>query len=284
MVTPKKRMIFHFFVKENWKDRITNRIHLECLKKYSYIFDEVIFVISLDNTNNYDLIRSLELELLDLNLTPNISFKIVENTYLRDSRTFYDFIATKLDEYDGLTFFGHNKGTTNLDIYNLQNVSKWITSMYYLSLEYIDEVVHSLTDGRELSFGSLTNVIDYDKIVISEDEVEDKQKFVDRTKVFLGKNKYLYTGTFFWLNTLSIYEYMRKNDIELPKLTDRWYAENFCANLFKIEFAFSHIGRYSLNYLQDGAEVEHMIRHNMMEEEFEEYLNFHNNIMKLAIQ
>jgi hypothetical protein len=221
---------------------------------------------------------------LDLNLTPNISFKIVENTYLRDSRTFYDFIATKLDEYDGLTFFGHNKGTTNLDTYNLENVSKWITSMYYLSLEYIDEVVHSLTEGRELSFGSLINVIDYDKIVISEDEVEDKRKFVDRTKIFLGKNKYLYTGTFFWLNTLSIYEYMRKNDVELPKLTDRWYAENFCANLFKIEFAFSHIGRYSLYYLQDGAEVEHMIRHNMMEEEFEEYLNFHNNIMNLARQ
>lgn len=282
MIQPDKRMIFHFYINEDWKNSITNRIHLECLRHYSHIFDEVVFVISIDDTSNCELIRSLELELLDLGLTPKITFKIVENTYLRDSKTFYDFIATKLDEYNGLTFFGHNKGTTNLDKYNLENVSKWITSMYYLSLEYIDEVVYSLTDGRELSFGSLINVIDYDKIVIGEEEVEDKQKFVDKTKIFLGKNKYLYTGTFFWLNTISIYEYMKKNDIDLPRITDRWYAENFCANLFKLEFAFSHRGCYSLNYLQDGAEVEYMIKHNMLEEEFEDYLKFHNNIMNLV--
>lgn len=282
MIQPEKRMVFHFYIKENWKDSVTNRIHLECLKHYSHIFDEVIFVISLDNTSDYDLIRSLEMELLELNFTPRISFKIVENTYLRDSRTFYDFIATKLDEYDGLTFFAHNKGITNLDTYNFENVSKWVTSMYYLSLEYLDEVVYSLTDGRELSFGSLINVIEYDKIIVTESEIEDKQKFIDKTKVFLGENKYLYTGTFFWLNTLSLYEYMRKNSIELPKLTDRWYDENFCANIFKLDFAFSHKGRYSLNYLQDGADIEYMIKHNMTEEEFGEYLNFHNNIINLA--
>jgi hypothetical protein len=241
-----------------------------------------VFVISIDDTSNCDLIHSLELELLDLGLTPNITFKIVDNTYLRDSKTFYDFIATKLDKYDGLTFFGHNKGTTNLNVYDLENVSKWITSMYYLSLEYIDEAIHCLTDGRMLTYGSLINYISYDDILVTEEGVEPKQKFVDKTKLFLGENKYLYTGTFFWLNTLSIYEYMRKNNIELPKLTDRWYGENFCANLFKLDFAFSHRGRYSLNYLQDGAEIEYMIKHNMLEEEFDDYLNFHNNIMNLV--
>lgn len=281
MKQPEKRLIFHFYVKEGWKESVTNRIHLECLKRYSHIFNEVIFVISIDDITNYNLLRDVELTILDLNFTPNISFNIVENNYLRDSQTFYDFIATKLDEYSGLTFFGHNKGTTNLDSYELKNVANWITSMYYLSLEYVDEMNYSLTDGRELSFGSLLNEIKPYEIEVTEEGIEPRKQFADKNDVFLGKHKYLYMGTFFWLNGGSISEYMKKNNIEIPKLTDRWYAENFCANLFKLDFAFSHRGRYSLNYLQDGAEIEYIIKHSLLEEEFDDYLNFHNNIMNL---
>ena len=102
MRQPEKRLVFHFYVKEGWKEFITNRIHIECLRHYSHIFDEVVFVISLDDITNYELIRDVELSILDLNFTPKISFNIVENNYLRDSQTFYDFIASKLDEYNGL--------------------------------------------------------------------------------------------------------------------------------------------------------------------------------------
>lgn len=281
MIQPEKRLVFHFYINDGWENNITNKIHLECLKHYSYIFDEVIFAISVDSENDYELIRGLELKLLDLNLTPNISFFIVKNDYLRDSRTFYNFIAKKLDSYDGLTFFAHNKGTTNLNVYDLENMVNWITSMYFLSLEYIDEVVYSLTDGRELSYGSLLNEIIYDEIKVSEEGVKPKESFIKKTELFLGKNKYLYMGTFFWINGLSIYEYMRKNDIELPKLTDRWYAENFCANLYNMDFAFSHRGRYSKNYLQEGAEIEHMIMHATVDEEYNQFLEFKNKILKL---
>lgn len=279
MKQPEKRLVFHFYVKEGWKTFITNRIHLECLKYYSYIFNEVIFVISVDDITDNELIRDIELNILDLNFTPNISFKIVENNYLRDSQTFYDYIATKLDTYDGLTFFAHNKGTTNLNSYELENVINWITSMYFLSLEYVDEAVYSLTDGRELSYGSLLNEIKPYDIEVTEEGIAPRKKFAEKNNVFLGEHKYLYMGTFFWVNGLSIYEYMRKNDIDLPKLTDRWYAENFCANLFNLDFAFSHKGRFSKNYLQEGAEIIEMVLHATVEEEYNQFLEFKNKII-----
>lgn len=279
MIQPEKRLVFHFYINENWEESIMNKIHLECLRHYSYVFDEVIFAISLDDTSNYELIKSLEYKLLELNLTPRISFKIVENTYLRDSKTFFDYIVDELNRYNGLTFFAHNKGTTNLNKYNLDNIMKWITSMYFLSLEYIDEVVHTLTEGRELTYGSLLNEIKYDEIEVTDEGIEPKQQFIDRTRVFLGEKKYLYMGTFFWLNGMTIYEYLRKNKIEIPKLADRWYAENFCSNLFPLDFAFSHRGRYSKNYLDDGGDLEGIICNCFYEEEYYDYVNFHNNIM-----
>ena len=278
MIQPEKRMVFHFYITEGWENSITNKIHLECLKRYSHVFDEVIFVITLDDTSNYGLIRSLEMALLNLGLTPRITFRIENNTYLRDSKTFYDFIASKLGDYNGLTFFAHNKGTSNLSTYNVEQMLWWITSMYFLSLEYIDEVVTSLTEGRELSYGSLLNEIVYDEILVTEEGVEPKRKFMEKTKMFLGKNKYQYMGTFFWLNELTLLEHMEKNDIPLPKLTDRWYAENFCPNLYGMEYAFSHRGRFSKNYLQEGAEIESLIQNCMDETDYKNYLVFKEEI------
>jgi hypothetical protein len=130
-----------------------------------------------------------------------------------------------------------------------------------------------------LAYGSLLNEISYNDIIVDEDYAVHKQKFMNKTQSFLGINKYLYTGTFFWLNGLTISEYLRKNSIPIPPFTDRWYGENFCANLFPMEFAYTHNGRYSKNYLQDGVEIEMLIRHSMTEEEFYIFSDFYNNIM-----
>lgn len=281
MKQPEKRLVFYFYIKENWLDSITNRIHLNCLCQFSHIFDEVIFVVSVDDISNYDLIRSFELTILDIGFTPKISFKIVENTYLREAKIFYDLIATKLDEYDGLTFFGHNKGSTNLNVYELEQVSTWITALYYFSLSDMSEVVNSLTEGRELSYGPLLNFIKGEDINVTEEGVEPRKKFIEKSRVFLGEYKYFYMGTFFWINGRCIYDYIKKNHMEVPILNDRWYAENFCANLFPMEYAFSYRGRFSKNYIQEGSEIMAMINHCTTEEELEKYIEFKNNIMSL---
>lgn len=279
MIYPSRRLIFHFYIEDNWLEKVTNKIHLLCLKHYAHIFDDVIFVISVDDINNYELIHSFEMAVLDLGFTPNISFKIVENTYLREARTFYDLIAKKIEEYDGLTFFGHSKGTSNLKTYDISEVSLWVLALYYFSLEYYEEATLLLTDGRELSFGPLLNEINGMDIEITEEGVIPRKLFIEKTDMTLGEEKYLYMGTFFWLNGRSIYEYMRKNNKEMPMLTDRWYAENFCANIFPIQFAFSHKGRFVKNYLQEGSEIDALINLVTTEEEKENFNEFKNNIL-----
>jgi hypothetical protein len=279
MIYPSKRLIFYFYIKDNWIENTTNRIHLLCLKHYAHIFDEAVFVISVDDINNYELIHSFEMAVLDLGFTPNISFKIVENTYLREARTFYDLIAKKLDEYDGLTFFGHNKGLTNVNAYDVESVSLWILSLYYFSLEYYEEATYQLTDGRELSFGPLLNEINGMDINVTEEGIIPRKHFIEKTEMSLGKEKYLYMGTFFWLNGGALYEYMRKNDKELPKLTDRWYAENFCANIFPLQLAFSHNGRFAKNYFQEGSEIDALVDLLTTKEEKEQFNEFKNNIL-----
>lgn len=280
MIYPKKRLVYHLYLYDNWLESITNKIHMECLKYYSHIFDDVIFVISIDNVNNHEIIKECENILLDVINTPSVSFKVVENTYLRETKTFYDLIATQLDVYDGLTFFAHSKGVTNLKTYDIEQMITWITSMYFLSLEYIDEVINTLTDGREMSYGSLLNEIKDEELDVEEEHVEEKRAFIEKTKVFLGKNKYQYMGTFFWLNGRTIAEYLKKNDIELPKLSDRWYDENFCANIFPLDYAFSHKGRFTKNYLQEGADIIYMICHCLTNEELEVFFAFRHEIMK----
>ena len=49
MKLPQKRMIYHFYVSNDWNISITNKIHFACLKKYAHIFNEVVICLSIDN-------------------------------------------------------------------------------------------------------------------------------------------------------------------------------------------------------------------------------------------
>lgn len=279
MKLPQKRMIYHFYVSNEWDTSITNKIHFACLKKYAHIFNEVIICLSIDNIEDKETIKNVELFFLDLGLSPNITFKIIENSYLRDAETFYNEIVLKLGDYDGLTFFAHNKGTTNLKTMAIDEVSKWITSLYYFSLEYVDEMAYLLTDGREMSYGPLLVAVDYNELPEIFDDGTSKYDFIDRANVLLGKNKYFYMGTFFWLNTLTINDYIKKNNIEIPQLSDRWYAENFCANIYPLGFAFSHNGKYSVNYLNGGVDINTLINQIATESEKNAFEEFNKSII-----
>jgi hypothetical protein len=280
MIQPQKRLVFHFFVDYNWEESITNQIHFKCLKFYGHIFDEVFFNISVDNINDIDLIKNFQLKILSLGLTHNITFNVIENCYLRDSKTFFNEIVEKMGEYSGLTFFGHNKGTTNINIMDLEAVSKWITSLYYFSMEYMDEVTYLLTDGREISYGPLLVAIDYNYLPNVLEDGTTKEDFKERAKAALGRYKYFYMGTFFWLNTLVLDDYVKKNAVELPKLSDRWYAENFFANIFPMGFAYSHNGRYSVNYLNGGAEIDVLLSQIATDDELINFNEFNKRIIE----
>lgn len=279
----RKRIVFHLYVKEGWNTLLSNQIHFLCLRHYGHLFDDAIFIISLDDVNNNELITEVQLKLLTLNLPLNIEFKITKNNHFREAETFKQEIVEKLGEYDGLTFFAHGKGMTNLDICTKEQVILWVSALYFFSLEYIEEMEYILTEGRQFSYGPL--LVSIDEQTLGEEYFLPsfpREKFLERTKMTLGKYRYFYMGTFFWLNEKTIKEYIEKNNLKLPLFSDRWYAENFFSNIFPLSFALSHKGIYGVNYINGGSDIETLTQQIASEEEYVKLCEF-NNFIKDSI-
>ena len=153
--TIKKRLVFYFYTFENFMDNRAIKIHLKCLKKYSNVFDNALFIISIDDVNNSPLIFETETELLKLGFK-DIRFKIHKNNGYCESQPFYEEIVRNLKYLDGLTFFGHTKGVTNYaksDV-DIESIDAWLLGMYYLNLEFIPEVEYRMTYSLSRFFGA----------------------------------------------------------------------------------------------------------------------------------
>ena len=121
---------------------VANKIHFVCLSKYINIFDEARFTISVDDLSNLDLISYGLQWILSLGGTFEKTINIRKNTDLFEVETFGKEFLNKSDEFDGMVFFGHNKGTTNFNNpqLNHESVFKWICGMYFYNFEFVDEV------------------------------------------------------------------------------------------------------------------------------------------------
>ena len=271
----KKRLIFNFYIDDGWRENHINKIHFYCLNYFKNVFTEMVFMVSLNDVNNMRLIYDFEQYVLSLELCPNIQFIVKKNHIFREAKNFYDEIALKLGELDGLTFFGHNKGITNYDspYYIKEDVEKWVTSMYYGCLCDVKEMEYCLTDGRKLAYGTLLDEINIDK--------DNNEKWYNSLNVWVGERKYFYMGTFFWLNCNMIEYYLQSSNTKLPKLIDRWYAENFFANIFDSLHCGSFRDNRTFNYVQGGAENIETIINFSFGEKISEYNDFHNNVIKM---
>lgn len=267
MVTIKKTLVYSFFVNKEWADAVTNRIHFECLKSYSYIFDEVKITLLIDDVNDTNTIASVEKFFLDIFKQKEITFKVLENNIFREASVFYNEIASKIGKIDGLVFFAHNKGITNVtDGYEVDSIYRWITSMYFLSLGYGEEVVKKLTDERYIAYGSLPDFVNAE---------ENSTPYLD-----MGKGNFMYTGTFFWLNAGTLNNYLSKSNTQIPQFTDRWYAENFLANTVPFKCCTAHEGRYVIDYIGGRKYIKYLIERAMSDTTKEEFSHFNDNILE----
>lgn len=202
----KKRLVFYFYTFDGFKNNRAIQIHLKCLSHYSHVFDEALFIISLDDVENKQLIFNTEAELLKTGFR-DIHFKVHKNNGYCEAQPFWEEIVSKLDVLDGLTFFGHTKGITN---YQNENISKtsidtWILGMYYLNLEFIKEVEQYMTFYSARFYGA----------------------FLTDNREWNGVN-WLYTGTFFWLNCPMIYVDFQTGEKKKPTTYhQRGFAESF---------------------------------------------------------
>lgn len=229
MAFPIKRLVFHFYFNKDYKKSPIIKLHLKLLSYYSHIFDQATFVLVPYDVNDIDTIKSMERDILDCGFM-NVTFKIQENTIYRESLTFKEEIIDKMKDLDGITFFGHSKGIGNemSGKYDMNNITTWVIALYYLSLNFMDEVENNMVGFYKKCYGPL--------------------RFVCENPFRKILHDWHYSGTFMWLNCQAI-DNLKRID-EYPQLADRFYSEDFLGTVLFPEETYSH-GDYSLITFSD---------------------------------
>lgn len=226
----RKTLVYYFYcTRENVFNEI-NCIHFECLRRYNKIFNDIKFCISINDTNDKQLIKEVQSKILEIfdNNFEKISFIIYKNEpNLCECNFFYNEIISKLDEYD-LVFFGHNKGFLSASEKQKYSLYHWSIGMYYYSLEFMDEV--------ELYLGKQYNGLFYGSF-LREDE---------NTETLYNKH---YMGTYFWINCQQLKQNIGHLTYKSVKPYSRFYAENYPGNIIETNL-YSHLNRkiYHIDY------------------------------------
>ena len=113
----KKKLIYYFYLTEDFLTNLSNKINFECLRRYAHIFDEASIFIATDSVTNTELIMEAERVFMSMPFSGNINFKVVNNTVYCESMVFDEEVVKKLDKLDCLLFFAHAKGYTNFKTY-----------------------------------------------------------------------------------------------------------------------------------------------------------------------
>ena len=104
-----KTLVYHVYLSDDIETNLAYKINAECLKYYITNFDNVKYVIVMDNLDD------LELRLKGINYVSNIKFNgnvdIVfrKNTELGEAATVRDYVVNTNDNNE-MIFFCHTKG------------------------------------------------------------------------------------------------------------------------------------------------------------------------------
>lgn len=263
-----RRLIFHFYVPSQWKELKSIELHLNCLRHYAHIFHEALFVISVDDINDKNLINEFEHTILNLGFQ-NVQFKVRENTMLYEAKTLNEEIFQKLEGLDGITFFGHSKGIGN-EMFNSiswEQLETWIVGLYFLSLEYWEEAESKLYGVWSISFGPFKS---------SWAELDNKYHWI-------------YSGTFFWLNGPRLYDKIKREGLELRHCNDRFFSEHVLGDLlpFEKQTGYSNIASsHNESYLLDSTDyydyVSHYITLILNEHDLNRFNNFKQKVAPIG--
>lgn len=229
------RLAYYMWVPLNFGNETSEiyNLHINCLKEYASLFTDALFVLGMDNPQDYKAINKIEKDIVSLDFNGNISFKIIQNNpYLREGIVFYNEIVQKLNDLDGITFFAHSKGMGNIingtfdgDSVNKESLMEWICASYYLNLNYFKSVIKTLIGNLRIAYGSMLSY----------------------NESFWGKPSWQYNGSFFWINTKKLYDHINLEKKYIPQCTDRTYAETFLGKL--LPFDFNYIESYGTFYM-----------------------------------
>lgn len=276
----KKKLIYYFYLTDDFKENRANKINFRCLKRYANIFDEADIYISIDDDKNFALIKEAEKVFLGLPFNGNISFRVrINDSNYCEAEVIKSELLDKIDTLDCLVFFGHAKGYSNFKTYpeNMEDIQKWIIGNYYLSLEHMDEVVESISENSYYStsvFGSFP--------IVSNEKIKESD-FSDWNKIFPGRIKYnwFYSGCFFWVNTMRLYNYINIFSPSMPKMCDRYFGERLLGNIFpytRNATAHRNMYLYPCNFYNRGV-ISRSLGF-ILGEELEDFNKLYNEILE----
>ena len=263
----KSRLVFHFYIPENWMTLASIKLHLSCLRHYAHIFDEATFILCLDDVLNTKLISEFEKEIINRGYH-NVTFKVKPNSVLREAKTLKEEVIDKAADFDGLTFFGHSKGVGNEingDI-TYECLKDWVCGLYYFSLEFYEsEVIPHLYGYKGITYGPFKTFADW----------------MD------NKYHWYYSGGFFWINGRRHLETVRRRNIMVPECSTRFYTENLLGDIYESynlmeekreEECASHYNSYLTNISNFYTNVCDYIKLITYPEEYDNFVSFRENV------
>lgn len=265
-----KKLVFSFYISSDWETNKANQLHFLCLKHYNEIFDKVEIYILVDDRQDQKNIQKVKEKFLSIfSKCDSLSFFVIDNTPYRESFVVKHFIFDKLGE-DELVFFAHNKGITNFNIYSETYIFKWIVGLYFYSLNFMDEVYDFFyNDNFTLSYGPFLEYYDNDD---------------NNTERILQKYNWYYVGTFYWIHSKKLKNFIERHNKILPEMGDRFYSENILGDIFPYTLpdtsmlAATHMCRFLMKSIHVNTDIQQFF--NLAYPEHDDYDTFFNGIME----
>lgn len=250
---------FNFYATWDTLDSEINNIHLKCLEFYKHIFNDVKVCVSIDDTNDKQLIKEVQERFFNVFKGESIQlcFDVQKNEpEYRESLFFKKEVVDKFNTYD-LVFFAHNKGMTNVKHFDKNTINIWVVAMYYFNLNFFEDVKRCLLNDIFYTYGTfLTKEMEYESFT---------------------KYGYRYLGTFIWFNGKRISNMYN----EFPKLDSRLYSENFIGNTnADMRKCASYKGTYIISENNLYYNIKYPLHLLYSDELLNEFYEFYNNIIQ----
>lgn len=152
MNTIKKTLCYYWYLDNDvYEFHDIYKFHVNCIKSWPKIFDEVIFILSVNDTTNTSFIEYW-INKFNNAFDFHIKFIVVQNQIYCEGIHFYNIIFKDLQNIDGLVFWGHAKRDFEYDI---DNIKTWIGLHHYINSTYHKDIEDKLLYDNCLFGGTL---------------------------------------------------------------------------------------------------------------------------------
>lgn len=258
----KLHWIYVLYVKDEYCNNDIYEWHYKLLHKYSQYFNSIHIIISIDEQLYYDsdIIYRIKSRLIDTLNCNNIELTTeFNNPYYREGEFYKKYVYDQLENLqDSLIFFGHSKAITNPSNYEyIENTKLWVYSLYYLNLNWIEEMRRKLVDEPNYIFYGGLYFKDYRHNNI---------------------NNWFYSGSFHWVNPKRLLKYFKDNDVDPSQFfIDENEHLKRCAEVFvgivPIECAAFHMDEHFNKYYEPFHNYGNELSYMYVDEQVKLYLN-----------